>query len=185
MNEWSNIGSLARSSWNATPTTIYYNSESYGSGNNARLVFGGVCTAQFGLNLCSGAQGVAWGIDTSYANCSLGTSCAVLKWVTKLDTGQFLDSCYDLSDPADEVSCLFEKQAITAHELGHTVSLGHQPTISSGFDGNCGSATEYQSVMDYDCIANAIINGPTAWDSCGVNHAYYDPGAGWGGCTTP
>jgi len=35
-------------------------------------------------------------------------------------------------------------------------------------------------VMDYDC--RDMGYGVQAWDSCGVNHAYYDPNWGYSGC---
>lgn len=36
--------------------------------------------------------------------------------------------------------------------------------------------------MDYDCLDNEVINVPVDWDSCGINHKYYDPNWGFAGC---
>jgi hypothetical protein len=83
--------------------------------------------------------------------------------------------------------------------MGHVLGLGHDQSVANPevpeSDHECVKAT----IMDYDCYqpisptthqldvtdpaawANVIIN-PQGWDSCGVNHEYYDPNWGYSGC---
>lgn len=73
-----------------------------------------------------------------------------------------------------------------AHELGHALALKHESV-----DHPCGedaSGTIPFSIMSSDCIRPASVGGQgltqvQPWDTCGVNHAYYDPGIGYAGCT--
>jgi hypothetical protein len=70
-----------------------------------------------------------------------------------------------------------QRQATVAHELGHIFGLNEDSIYVSG----CQS-----TLMDYDCLNAATssnnYNRPWPKDSCGVNHAYYDPNWGWSGC---
>jgi hypothetical protein len=38
------------------------------------------------------------------------------------------------------------------------------------------------TVMDTRCAETLTTNKGTAWDACGINHAYYDPTWGFSGC---
>lgn len=73
------------------------------------------------------------------------------------------------------------RQGTAAHELGHAIVLRHDysPEYGEFSDGDC---TYPQTIMDGDCIFNGDLNAPQTWDSCGTNHAYYDPNWGWSGC---
>jgi len=39
-----------------------------------------------------------------------------------------------------------------------------------------------RTLIDADCTNYNHLNVPQNWDSCGINHAYYDPNYGWAGC---
>jgi hypothetical protein len=74
-----------------------------------------------------------------------------------------------------------QRQATAAHELGHSIVLDHDGT----YDDACPSPGLRQTVMDngfaHDCNEGGI-NVPKPWDSCGINHAYYDPTWSFQGC---
>jgi hypothetical protein len=73
----------------------------------------------------------------------------------------------------------FQRQATAAHEYGHAIGIAHDGLG----DGSCiNTPLVRQSVMDFDCLNLNILNGPQAWDSCGINHKYYDPNWGYAGC---
>ncbi len=86
------------------------------------------------------------------------------------------------------------RQATITHELGHVLSLRHESTNESvdppplyqcGWD-NTGQIPV--SIMAYDCIDPVAVGGSGIytvqdWDTCGVNHAYYDPAYEWEECT--
>ncbi len=64
--------------------------------------------------------------------------------------------------------------ATVVHELGHTLLLGHDPGVNTGFDYRCGSQPDGVwgvpvTIMDYDCEWTYGTSGPTNWDICGVN----------------
>ncbi len=59
-----------------------------------------------------------------------------------------------------------------AREFGHVAGLAHEP-----WDYDCALSSPL-SIMDYDCLPIGV----QPWDSCGINHAYYDPNWGWSGC---
>lgn len=77
----------------------------------------------------------------------------------------------------------FRRQAVSAHELGHSIVLRHDfrgdPEI---LDGTCGLGVLPVTIMDNDCIFGQQVNAPQPWDACGINHGYFDPAWGWGGC---
>jgi hypothetical protein len=69
------------------------------------------------------------------------------------------------------------RQSTAAHELGHAIGLAHD---GFGDNGSCGTGVVPQTIMDYDCADD--FQTARQWDSCGINHRYYDPGWGWAGC---
>ncbi len=73
-------------------------------------------------------------------------------------------------------------QAVAAHELGHAIAPRHDYSVWDGEveDDLCGTLPV--TIMDIDCVDNGVTNAPQLWDSCGINHAYYDPNWGWSGC---
>lgn len=87
-----------------------------------------------------------------------------------------------------------DKQATTAHEIGHLLSLRHESTGPFPSEANlyeCGfddTGPIPHSVMAYDCIDPVSIGGAGEYwvqpfDVCGVNTAYPDPSVGMAGCT--
>lgn len=76
------------------------------------------------------------------------------------------------------------RQGTVSHEAGHGVFLRHDNSAGDpeALDGLCGVSPLRYSVMDGDCLFNLVLNTVQPWDSCGVNHAYYDPNWGYAGC---
>jgi hypothetical protein len=81
----------------------------------------------------------------------------------------------------------FQRQATAAHEFGHAIGIAHDGIG----DSTCSDGpTIRKTVMDYDCLGYynqqhqwiETLNVPQAWDSCGINHKYYDPNWGYAGC---
>lgn len=86
------------------------------------------------------------------------------------------------------------RQAVTVHELGHTLQLAHDglnpddsdPDLWDEYDGLCGPPRVPRTVMDYDCLASA--SNPEPWDACGFNHKFPNPSwqanssTQWPGC---
>ncbi len=84
-----------------------------------------------------------------------------------------------------------QRRGTIIHELGHLLNLGHESispdgltVIECGFD-ETGAIPH--SVMAYDCIFPLVAGGSAEhyvhiWDTCGVNHKYFDPGFGFSGC---
>lgn len=84
-----------------------------------------------------------------------------------------------------------DRQATTAHEVGHLLSLRHESVNANesvlypcGMDD---TGPIPHSIMSYNCI-DPVANGGLGeyfvqdWDVCGVNHAYPDPNVGMAGC---
>lgn len=69
------------------------------------------------------------------------------------------------------------RKDVTVHELGHAIA-GLSDIQSDGY---CYSNPRPR-VMDYDCTLNTAYDGPKPFDSCAINHAYYDPNWGFQGC---
>lgn len=76
------------------------------------------------------------------------------------------------------------RQATSGHEIGHGVYLrhDHSPGNPEVKDGQCGNSPLRQSMMDGDCLDLFVVTSIQPWDSCGINHAYYDPNWGYSGC---
>lgn len=119
-----------------------------------------------------GLKGIAYILDASKDYCLDGCSTAYYALVMVDETSFFF-----WNDATD-------RKAALVHELGHALTLTHEPTPDTGTDGDCGN-TVPGSVMDYDCVADeADYNSPTDWDVCGLNHAYYHQSWGYAGCDT-
>jgi len=75
-----------------------------------------------------------------------------------------------------------QRQATYTHEIGHALSIAHET------EGDGCNTVVPTSIMDYDCMLAVgpsgfpQTNGPSAFDACGINHAYYDPAWGYSGC---
>lgn len=179
-NDWANATYPAVASWDATPSVFNFYA---GGSTNLYIIFVGAsnCTATpvFGKNFCisGGAFGQAFHLkpDGSISN---------PENYETYDRAVVLVSSYyfPTNGCGSDQSCWYKKQAYVAHEIGHTLSLAHEPWWSSGGDGICGDATHYVSLMDVDCITQQQANGPRNWDSCGLQHAYYDPFRGYPSC---
>jgi len=86
------------------------------------------------------------------------------------------------SDP--ENSDDWSRTSTVSHELGHVAGLRHDnsPEGEAVQDYDCGGR-QPRTIQDYDCYYDPeIINVPQAWDSCGINHSYYDVTWGFAGC---
>jgi hypothetical protein len=85
------------------------------------------------------------------------------------------------------------RRSTVLHELGHLINLRHESV--SGYPNEaphleCG--TDFTgpipvSIMAYDCINPPAVGGSGIsavqdWDTCGVNHKYFDAAIGFGGC---
>ena len=184
-SDWVVAGDAALASWDATPSIFQTTKVSAGSANeNLRFVIvgSGNCASVWGKNLCmstSGVFGEAFFLNSSGNTCSAtSSSCIYTRAVVLLRASVegISSGCGSDSD------CWYTKQGNSAHEMGHVFSLGHEPTLSSGGDLVCGDTSHYVTVMDVDCIAQQQANGPRNWDSCGLQHAYYDPFRGYPNC---
>jgi Thrombospondin type 3 repeat len=83
------------------------------------------------------------------------------------------------------------KRATVLHEIGHLINLRHESVNANesvqyecGFD-NTGPTPV--SIMSYDCIDPLAVGGSgystvQDWDTCGVNHKYFDPAIGFAEC---
>lgn len=85
------------------------------------------------------------------------------------------------------------KMATVNHELGHVLSLRHESVnADESVRYECGqdsTGPTPPSVMSYDCISppgspyfGAGQYYVQDWDTCGVNHAYFDPFYEWEDC---
>lgn len=78
-----------------------------------------------------------------------------------------------------------QKRGTAAHELGHAIGLkGDDSTVNSCGEGD---DDEPNTVMSYQCLDPVEYGGEDIyitqpWDSCGVEHAYYDPNWGYAAC---
>ena len=184
-SDWNLAFNAAYGSWNGTTSMAYIHKVSVGAANEtARFIIlapGTSCGSAWGKSVCiSGAEnGATKYIDANGNTCSPGSWCVARKVITviKGDLWGTSEGCATIGG-----YCWFDKQGLNAHELGHYFALGHEPQWNSGFDGNCGDATHFVTVMDYDCESYHMANGPTNWDTCGVNHAYYNWRYGYAGC---
>ncbi len=78
-----------------------------------------------------------------------------------------------------------QRQTTAAHELAHVLGLAHDGlTLGGDKDGYCGEPGRAipETITDDDCNDDFSTKDPQPWDSCGVNHAYYDPSFGYSGC---
>jgi len=119
-----------------------------------------------------GLVGIAYNLDISKNICLSAGDCTYYYYsLVIVDETQF----FFWNDATD-------RKAALVHELGHALTLTHEPNVDSQYDGDCGN-TVPGSVMDYDCVADeANYNSPTDWDACGLNHAYYHETWGYAGC---
>lgn len=168
----------ARTSWNGTSSVAWFTNSSYGPLNDVRVrVSQTGCISEWGVYAClsNGQFGRAWLLDTGGVEC-YSSGCIVNSLVHINSSAHSLKYSSSIGAWVD-FGTPFQRQATAAHELGHVVSLDHEPANAA-----CGDASHYQTVMDYDCMDYGIINGPVAWDVCGVNHAYYHSSYGYAGC---
>ena len=78
-------------------------------------------------------------------------------------------------------SLAFKKDAVV-HELGHALgTLQDIPIQPAPPDGLCYTGPRPR-IMDYDCVWNSTYDGPQPFDSCAINHMYYDPNWVFAGC---
>jgi len=154
---WGGAIDGALGTWNNKPTTARFTSQAPSGSNQVH----------FSAN---NYPNVTWAGKTDFYNasfqlCAEPPSCAWAAVAVKLNNDM---------PPAGS------RQITTEHELGHAIVLAHDGMDNDNRDSLCGAPRAPRTVMDYDCEDQ--MNGVQTWDSCGVNHAYYDPNWGWNGC---
>jgi hypothetical protein len=170
------------------------------------------CWSDLGQQGCvfAGGLGQTWWLDYPGRNfvCpseGVGLNCpegrAGVTWWFAVDAmkEQGFQQFFQLNGITDPGQQAFRRQGTVAHELGHAIVLRHDHSFwyPAYNDGKCGPPGDParvpgylpRTVMDGDCLntllpdhSQFILNEPQPWDSCGVNHAYYDPNWGWSGC---
>ncbi len=127
----------------------------------------------FGAGGCTAAEGAAFFYDEALhicpqANCDALHSRPNTWWyvavVTNETTFQDNHGSYSSGQQA------FLRRGVASEEFGHAIGLAHE-------SGSCGT-----TVMDSNCQHNFSVSTAQSWDSCGINHAYYDPNWGFSGC---
>ena len=68
-------------------------------------------------------------------------------------------------------------KVIVVHELGHAIA-----NLTDILKDNYCYTNPRPRIMDYDCLENSTDDGPKPFDSCVINHLYYDPNWGFAGC---
>lgn len=135
----------------------------------------------FGAGGCTAAEGAAFFYDEALHICP-GANCDALHsrpntwWyvavVTNENKLQQVHGSYTASQK------IFLRRGVSSEEFGHAIVLDHDGNSDGG---GCGTVVP-QTVMDSDCQHNLIVSTARFWDSCGINHAYYDPNWGFSGC---
>ncbi len=179
---WSAPVSAALADWNnasVAPNTVFFSVNS-GSDpeDDVHIAVTNDCVVHWGKTLCTyDALGMNYHFDQQKDPCQ-GGDCSVGPSDSKPNTWWYSMTLLDDDEHSGSYGTALKRQATVAHELGHAIVLAHE-----AYNFQCGPPA---SVMDYDCVLNATQqNGwyrPQQWDSCGINHAYYDPNWGWAGC---
>jgi len=171
--KWSTPISNAISKWNKAPTTVTIGDTTPADWHDVHIIVTNYSTSHFGRTLTTlNALGVTYLFEepyhecnlTSYGDCDANHSRPNTWWYAAvlLDNDAHSGSLYGTA---------FQREATASHELGHAIVLAHD----GPGDHTCGTSTVPASVMDYDCLDQNLLNSPTDWDVCGVNHAYDDP----------
>lgn len=201
---WNSAITNAKAAWNVTPNSIFLSEDPSGvSYPNHDVILqvdqdGIWSIPELGVNhsVGSGVLGKTYwlNLDRSWACPSTTKTCPTNRvpdtwwWaiiVTREQT--FIDSTSDVGIRA------LLRQATVAHETGHAFFLRHEysPLNPEVPDGTCSASPTKPSIMDGDCILRTNAQGqllvptyvgPQPWDSCGINHGYYDPNWGYSGC---
>jgi hypothetical protein len=150
----------ALGTWNSRPTTARFTSQPQSSANEVHFSV---------TDYPDAWQGEVAFYDPNSNHCGRPPTCATFQsvWVR-------------LNNRTNDSIPVNERQITAEHELGHAIGLAHDGLNDPPGEVSCGPLRFPRTVMDYDCMAQGY--GVQPWDSCGVNHAYPDPGWGWSGC---
>ncbi len=167
-SKWSSPASAATSDWNNQPTTVNFKVQpDQNAFDDVHIHIIDEFTGSPGLI----GLGLVYDVNQDlcdHNSCSYYYADAVI--ADDATTGQLATTA--------------GRRGIIIHELGHIINLRHESVNADesvryecGFD-NTGPIPH--SVMAYDCIFPPSSGGLAEWyvhewDTCGVNHKYYDP----------
>jgi hypothetical protein len=185
VSEWSDPAYWAMGDWNNQPSTARFHVQStqdHFHDTNIYIIDDDPLAPP-------GLLGVALFYDANGNDCSPqpypgANYCPVYRWGDAL----IIDDNH-----AGVFGPPLNRMATISHELGHLLSLRHESVnASESVRYECGQDNTGQiphSIMSYDCVNPP---GPPYygageyfvqdWDTCGVNHAYFDPAYEWEEC---
>jgi hypothetical protein len=180
---WASPITSALADWNdynIAPNTVYITDYAPASWHDVHQAVTDNCFTDFGVTRCTnGALGVVYLFDEVKHECP-GGNCDALH--SRPNTWWYALVLLDNNSHSGGFGTAWFRRATTAHELGHAIVLAHDYSPGNGevSDDLCG--TPRRTIMDGDCIFDEVLNRPQLWDSCGINHAYYQPSIGYAGC---
>jgi len=200
---WNSAIDNAKGAWNSTPNTVFLSEDPVGiTYPNQDVILNATQDGcwnipELGRSSCvpSGVAGLTYWLKLDHGwACPSGTiTCANDRvpdvwWWSIIGTRE-----QSITDATSDVGIrALLRQATVAHEAGHALYLRHEysPADPEVSDGICSASPTRPSIMDGDCIVRRVGGvlqvptyvSPQAWDSCGINHAYYDPNWGYSGC---
>ena len=188
----------AIASWNATDNTVYLTESTPPSEQDDISVIATQdgCWDDWGRHACVAPGGLGhtfWlGYNKNWVCPSEGPGVGISCTVDRPPTTWWyaivaLKEQAIYSGYSTDTDRAFVREAVVAHELGHAIGLKHDNSAETPEQGDllCGVAPLKKTIMDYDCMDPAASNrvkAPQPWDSCGVNHLYYDPNWRYSGC---
>lgn len=185
ITNYQNVWNASRYQWNNDPDGTWMNNYQVIEGESSEISMrveqtSGCCSLQ-GLSFCisSGTYGYTWLLVESgggHSNCDTTTRNGDC-FPFGNSTPAFIYTHAGINLNEFMLTNQSIRQGVMVHELGHAFSLAHEP-----YDSACPSSGGNISIMDYDCLFGSYTNGVESRDTCGVNHAYYDPGRGYLGC---
>jgi hypothetical protein len=148
--------------------TVYFKELSPEPWHDVHLGVESDCYFHFVQNLCAfGVTGATWHFNQNQqpctGNCTWWYSFAILN--------------------AEYLFHSWSRRSLASHELGHAIGLAHDG-IGDAVCPRFYPPATHVTIMDYDCFwdGGTDTSVPVAWDSCGINHKYYDSAWGYAGC---